>query len=144
MSFIFGGLHVGSLLGLFVAPPLIERFGWPTVFYAFGFLGEYSSLIRISGNVLDTNHNSLSEGAASESKLWFASVLADTVKLLLMPTSALARTNVSDASCQVYSSQRLHCIGPAWLHCISAPGHITHCISLGRVCPSNQIISNQA
>ena len=40
MSFIFGGLHVGSLLGLFVAPPLIERFGWPTVFYAFGILGE--------------------------------------------------------------------------------------------------------
>ena len=39
MSFIFGGLHVGSLLGLFVAPPLIERFGWPTVFYAFGLLG---------------------------------------------------------------------------------------------------------
>ena len=44
MSFIFGGLHVGSLLGLFVAPPLIERFGWPTVFYAFGLLGEYSFL----------------------------------------------------------------------------------------------------
>lgn len=40
MSFIFGGLHVGSLLGLFVAPPLIERFGWPTVFYAFGLLGQ--------------------------------------------------------------------------------------------------------
>ncbi|KAL3151747.1 hypothetical protein ABBQ38_012724 [Trebouxia sp. C0009 RCD-2024] len=39
MSFIFGGLPVGSLLGLFVAPPLIERFGWPTVFYAFGLLG---------------------------------------------------------------------------------------------------------
>lgn len=41
MSFIFGGLHVGSLLGLFVAPPLIERFGWPTVFYAFGLLGQF-------------------------------------------------------------------------------------------------------
>ena len=40
MSFIFGGLHVGSLLGLFVAPPLIQRFGWPTVFYAFGLLGQ--------------------------------------------------------------------------------------------------------
>ena len=40
MSFIFGGLHVGSLLGLLVAPALIERFGWQTVFYAFGGLGE--------------------------------------------------------------------------------------------------------
>ncbi len=42
MSFIFGGLHVGSLLGLLVAPALIERFGWQTVFYAFGGLGEAS------------------------------------------------------------------------------------------------------
>ena len=41
MSFIFGGLHVGSLLGLFVAPPLIEHFGWPVVFYGFGILGEF-------------------------------------------------------------------------------------------------------
>ena len=44
MSFIFGGLHVGSLLGLFVAPPLIEHFGWPVVFYGFGILGEHALL----------------------------------------------------------------------------------------------------
>ncbi len=31
ISFIFGGLHVGSLLGLLVAPVLIDRFGWQTV-----------------------------------------------------------------------------------------------------------------
>ena len=31
ISFIFGGLHVGSLLGLLVAPLLIDRFGWQTV-----------------------------------------------------------------------------------------------------------------
>ena len=31
IAFIFGGLHVGSLLGLLVAPVLIERFGWQTV-----------------------------------------------------------------------------------------------------------------
>ena len=30
-SYMFGGLHVGSLLGLLVAPPLIETFGWQTV-----------------------------------------------------------------------------------------------------------------
>ncbi len=30
-SYMFGGLHVGSLLGLLVAPALIERFGWQTV-----------------------------------------------------------------------------------------------------------------
>ena len=30
-SYMFGGLHVGSLLGLLVAPALIEKFGWQTV-----------------------------------------------------------------------------------------------------------------
>lgn len=39
ISFIFGGLHVGSLLGLLVAPPIIEEFGWPVVFYLFGGIG---------------------------------------------------------------------------------------------------------
>ena len=39
ISFIFSGLHVGSLLGLLVAPPLIENFGWETVFYIFGIAG---------------------------------------------------------------------------------------------------------
>jgi predicted MFS family arabinose efflux permease len=39
VSFIFGGLHVGSLVGLIVAPPLIEAFGWQSVFYWFGALG---------------------------------------------------------------------------------------------------------
>ncbi len=39
ISFIFGGLHVGSLLGLLVAPPIIEKFGWPVVFYLFGGIG---------------------------------------------------------------------------------------------------------
>ncbi len=132
MSFIFGGLHVGSLLGLFVAPPLIERFGWPTVFYAFGLLGEYSFLTRTTRNVL----------AASESTLWFVPVLADTAKLLLMPALALATTDVSDALCQAYCSQRLCCIGPAWPNYSRASGHIMPCICLSRVCLSKQIISN--
>lgn len=39
ISFIFGGLHVGSLLGLLVAPALIEQFGWQTIFYLFGIAG---------------------------------------------------------------------------------------------------------
>ena len=41
ISFIFSGLHIGSLLGLLVAPPLIENFGWETVFYLFGVAGEF-------------------------------------------------------------------------------------------------------
>lgn len=43
-SFIFGGLHVGSLLGLVVAPPIIQNLGWPSVFYLFGGLGVAWSL----------------------------------------------------------------------------------------------------
>lgn len=39
ISTIFGGLHIGSILGLLLAPPLIKAFGWPSVFYAFGALG---------------------------------------------------------------------------------------------------------
>ncbi|XP_010250273.1 PREDICTED: probable anion transporter 6, chloroplastic isoform X2 [Nelumbo nucifera] len=39
VSFVFGGLSVGSVLGLLLAPPLIQNFGWESVFYMFGFLG---------------------------------------------------------------------------------------------------------
>ena len=39
MSTIFGGLHVGSIAGLLLAPPLISNFGWPMVFVVFGALG---------------------------------------------------------------------------------------------------------
>jgi ACS family sodium-dependent inorganic phosphate cotransporter len=39
ISFIFGGLHVGTLLGLLIAPYIIEHFGWPAVFYLFGVVG---------------------------------------------------------------------------------------------------------
>jgi MFS transporter, ACS family, solute carrier family 17 (sodium-dependent inorganic phosphate cotransporter), other len=39
ISTIFGGLHIGSILGLLLAPPLIKSLGWQSVFYAFGALG---------------------------------------------------------------------------------------------------------
>lgn len=39
VSFVFGGLSVGSVLGLLLAPPLIQNFGWGSVFYLFGLLG---------------------------------------------------------------------------------------------------------
>jgi MFS transporter, ACS family, solute carrier family 17 (sodium-dependent inorganic phosphate cotransporter), other len=31
IAFSFGGLHVGSLLGLLLAPFMIEHLGWPSV-----------------------------------------------------------------------------------------------------------------
>ncbi|KAJ7957717.1 Major facilitator [Quillaja saponaria] len=39
VAFVFGGLSVGSVLGLLLAPPLIQNFGWESVFYIFGFVG---------------------------------------------------------------------------------------------------------
>ncbi|KAE7997657.1 hypothetical protein FH972_002272 [Carpinus fangiana] len=39
VAFVFGGLSVGSVTGLLLAPPLIQNFGWGSVFYIFGFLG---------------------------------------------------------------------------------------------------------
>ncbi|KAG5559487.1 hypothetical protein RHGRI_009127 [Rhododendron griersonianum] len=39
VSFVFGGLSVGSVLGLLLAPPLIQNFGWGSVFYLFGLFG---------------------------------------------------------------------------------------------------------
>ncbi|KAF9662832.1 hypothetical protein SADUNF_Sadunf18G0095200 [Salix dunnii] len=39
VAFVFGGLSVGSVTGLLLAPPLIQEFGWASVFFIFGFLG---------------------------------------------------------------------------------------------------------
>ncbi|XP_041007416.1 probable anion transporter 6, chloroplastic [Juglans microcarpa x Juglans regia] len=39
VAFVFGGLSVGSVTGLLFAPPLIQNFGWESVFYMFGILG---------------------------------------------------------------------------------------------------------
>ncbi|KAG0590414.1 hypothetical protein KC19_1G097700 [Ceratodon purpureus] len=36
---VFSGLNVGSVVGLLLAPFMIEHFGWESVFYAFGLLG---------------------------------------------------------------------------------------------------------
>lgn len=38
-SFVFGGLHVGSLMGLTLAPFFIDVWGWQSVFYIFGIGG---------------------------------------------------------------------------------------------------------
>ncbi|KAG6502280.1 hypothetical protein ZIOFF_042169 [Zingiber officinale] len=39
VAVVFGGLSIGSILGLLLAPPIIQNFGWESVFYMFGFLG---------------------------------------------------------------------------------------------------------
>ena len=39
MTTVFGGLDVGSAVGLLLCGPLIRLYGWPIVFYAFAVLG---------------------------------------------------------------------------------------------------------
>ncbi|KAL2929842.1 putative anion transporter 6 chloroplastic [Bienertia sinuspersici] len=39
VAFVFGGLSVGSVAGLLLAPRLIQNVGWEYVFYFFGLLG---------------------------------------------------------------------------------------------------------
>ncbi|XP_010541712.1 PREDICTED: probable anion transporter 6, chloroplastic [Tarenaya hassleriana] len=39
VGFVFGGLSFGSVMGLLLAPPLIQNFDWESVFYIFGLLG---------------------------------------------------------------------------------------------------------
>lgn len=39
VTLAFGGLDVGSFVGLLIAPPIILKFGWPSVFYSFAVLG---------------------------------------------------------------------------------------------------------
>ncbi|KIZ06688.1 hypothetical protein MNEG_1265 [Monoraphidium neglectum] len=39
VSFVFAGLHFGSIAGLLAAPWIISTFGWPSVFIAFGAAG---------------------------------------------------------------------------------------------------------
>ncbi|GMH37108.1 hypothetical protein BSKO_04981 [Bryopsis sp. KO-2023] len=39
VSLVFGGFHVGTILGLLASPVLVENFGWQSVFYVFGVMG---------------------------------------------------------------------------------------------------------
>uniref|UniRef100_A0A0D9XH22 Major facilitator superfamily (MFS) profile domain-containing protein n=1 Tax=Leersia perrieri TaxID=77586 RepID=A0A0D9XH22_9ORYZ len=40
LALVYSGMYLGSVTGLAFSPLLISRFGWPSVFYAFGSLGS--------------------------------------------------------------------------------------------------------
>lgn len=40
LSLVYSGMYLGSVTGLAFSPILIHKFGWPSVFYAFGSLGS--------------------------------------------------------------------------------------------------------
>ncbi|CAI0470327.1 unnamed protein product [Linum tenue] len=39
LALVYSGMYMGSVTGLALSPVLINRFGWPSVFYSFGSLG---------------------------------------------------------------------------------------------------------
>ena len=39
VAYVFGGLDLGSVIGLLLCGPLIAIYGWPSVFYVFAILG---------------------------------------------------------------------------------------------------------
>ncbi|XP_078154632.1 putative anion transporter 5, chloroplastic [Carex rostrata] len=45
VAIVFGGLSIGSVLGLLLAPSIIHNFGWESVFFAFGLVGIIWCLI---------------------------------------------------------------------------------------------------
>lgn len=40
LALVYSGMYLGSVTGLAFSPILIDRFGWPSVFYSFGSLGS--------------------------------------------------------------------------------------------------------
>ena len=40
LALVYSGMYLGSVTGLAFSPFLISKFGWPSVFYAFGSLGS--------------------------------------------------------------------------------------------------------
>lgn len=40
LALVYSGMYLGSVIGLGVSPILIQKFGWPSVFYSFGSLGS--------------------------------------------------------------------------------------------------------
>lgn len=99
-SFVFGGLHVGSLFGLTLAPVFIDVWGWPAVFYIFGVGGLawnfwwyslmndikrkspdlYEKLLGVVGEEMDVDEENLSKDALP----WRAFVRAKPVQALCL------------------------------------------------------------
>lgn len=40
LALVYSGMYLGSVTGLAFSPILIQKFGWPSVFYSFGSLGS--------------------------------------------------------------------------------------------------------
>ncbi|KAK7264852.1 hypothetical protein RJT34_32465 [Clitoria ternatea] len=76
VAFVFGGLSVGSVMGLLLAPPLIQNLGWESVFYIFGFLGIawFLGFQVLEGGETQLNAESLSSAQDTMTQSWKTSM----------------------------------------------------------------------
>lgn len=123
-SFVFGGLHVGSLLGLTLAPLFIDTWGWPSVFYIFGIGGlawnawwiELMKDIENNHPEIYQNLTSRDDGGDSE----------ENVKKDELPWRAFVRATPVRALCLVHFVHNwFHYTMLAWL-----PTYFTDSMSL--------------
>ncbi len=121
-SFVFGGLHVGSLLGLTLAPWLIDTWGWPSVFYIFGIGGLawnawWLQLMRD----IDQNHPHIQLLASEDD-----SNPEENVNTNELPWRAFVRATPVQALCLVHFVHNwFHYTMLAWL-----PTYLTDSMSL--------------
>ena len=120
ISTIFGGLHVGSILGLLLAPPLISEFGWATVFYVFGALGlvwlaGFELMLRKGGPAMDVARDAL---RSDEAVSGVVSGVPFRAFLRNGPTRALMFTH--------FANNWFHYTMLAWL-----PSYFTQTLSIG-------------
>lgn len=76
VAFVFGGLSVGSVMGLLLAPPLIQNLGWESVFYIFGLLGIawFLGFQVLEGGETQLNAESLSSDQDTMTQSWKTSL----------------------------------------------------------------------
>ncbi|KAG2380325.1 Ascorbate transporter [Vigna angularis] len=48
LALVYSGMYLGSVTGLAFSPVLIQKFGWPSVFYSFGSLGSIWFVLWLS------------------------------------------------------------------------------------------------
>jgi len=48
LALVYSGMYLGSVTGLAFSPVLIQKFGWPSVFYSFGSLGSVWFVLWLS------------------------------------------------------------------------------------------------
>ena len=105
VAFVFSGLHVGSILGLLAAPPLISNFGWEMVFISFGMLGMFwilwfESLIAEIGRT-DPEVAALLVGRSAASKAAPIPIEVETVSVLGKEAKSIPTSQLETASSSV-------------------------------------------